>query len=89
VNGNQVCRKIPMFASWGHKFKISCTTCKVIITTAGPNQGGGGRGSETVRTKFLKLVSVAYQDMDPEKYSLSCRIKICFSDNGSESRCKN
>ena len=29
-----------------------------------------------VRTKFLKLATVAYQDMDPEKYSLSCRIRI-------------
>jgi hypothetical protein len=42
-----VYRKIPMFASWGHKFRISCTTCRVIVTTAGPNQGGGGRGGET------------------------------------------
>jgi hypothetical protein len=47
VNGNQVYRKIPMFASWGHKFKISCTTCEVIITAAGPNQVGKGRGGET------------------------------------------
>jgi hypothetical protein len=33
-----------MFASWGHKFKIDCTICKVIITAAGPSPGGGGRG---------------------------------------------
>jgi hypothetical protein len=33
-----------MFASWGHKFKIGCTICKVIITAAGPSPGGGGRG---------------------------------------------
>ncbi len=49
MNGNQVYRKIPMFASWGHKFRISCTTCRVIVTTAGPNRGGGGRGGERRR----------------------------------------
>ncbi len=44
MNGSQGDRKIPMFASWGHKFRISYTTCKVIITAAGPNPGGGGEG---------------------------------------------
>jgi hypothetical protein len=49
VNGNQVYRKIPMFASWGRKFMISCTTCKVIEQQLDRIREVGGGGAKRRR----------------------------------------
>ncbi len=38
VNGNQLYRKRPMFASWGHKFTLSCTTCIVPVVLPHPER---------------------------------------------------